>query len=316
MKVKSMIRSSLIMLVALTCLVPCTFAAPASKQLTFGLVTKALDNPFWSLMKDGAEKVAEANGAKLIYLAPTKANNLEEQTRLVEDLIQRKVDGIVLVPVDSAGIVPVIERANKAGIPIALANTNANGGQVVTFAAIENYDAMTMVTEFVVSKLGGKGKIIILEGAPGAQTTTDRLRAMNDVIKKNPGITLLASQPADNQRAKGMQVMDNLLQTYANVDAVLCNNDEEALGAIEALDSAGRLGKTMVAGFDGNDDALKAISDGRMLVSMNQNPQKQAADALQALIDTITGKSVPKRIVTKGILLSKDNVAIYLPVAK
>jgi ribose transport system substrate-binding protein len=316
MKMKTMIRSSLIALVAIACLVPCTFAAPGGKQLTFGLVTKALDNPFWSLMKDGAEKVAEANGAKLIYLAPTKANNLEEQTRLVEDLIQRKVDGIVLVPVDSAGIVPVIERANKAGIPIALANTNANGGQVVTFSAIENYDAMTIVTEFVMSKLGGKGKVIILEGAPGAQTTTDRLRAMTDVIKKYPGITLLASQPADNQRAKGMQVMDNLLQTYTTVDAILCNNDEEALGAIEALDSAGRLGKTMVAGFDGNDDALNAISQGRMLVSMNQNPQKQAADALQALIDIIAGKSVPKRIVTQGILLTKDNVALYLPAAK
>jgi ABC-type sugar transport system substrate-binding protein len=267
-------------------------------------------------MKEAAEKFAEANGAKLIYLAPTKANSLEEQTRLVEDLIQRKVDGIVLVPVDSAGIVPVIERANKAGIPIALANTNAYGGQVITFAAIENYDAMTMVTEFVMSKLGGKGKVIILEGAPGQQTATDRLRAMTDVIKKYPGITLLASQPADYQRAKAMQVMDNLLQRYADVDAVLCANDEMALGAIEALDSAGRLGNTMVSGFDGNNDALKAILQGKMLVSMNQNQQKQATEALQAIVDYIAGKPVPKRIFIQGILLTKENVAQYLPAAK
>jgi ribose transport system substrate-binding protein len=172
---------------------------------------------------------------------------------------------------------------------------------------------MTVVAEFVAAKLGGKGNVIILEGAPGAQTSTDRLRAMTDVIKKNPGIKLLASQPADNQRAKGMQVMDNLIQSYPAIDAVLCNNDEEALGAIEALDSAGRLAGTLVAGFDGNNDALKAIMDGRMLVSMNQNPQKQAGDAVQALLDTIAKKAVPKRIVTTGILLTKDNAALYAP---
>lgn len=310
-----MIRTLIVAVVIAACVVPGAFAAP-NGQLTFGLVTKALNNPFWSLMKEGAEKVAEENGAKLIYLAPTKSNNLEEETRLVEDLIQRKVDGIVLVPVDSAGIVPVIERANKAGILVALANTNANGGNVVTFSAIENYDAMTVVTEYVMSKLGGKGNVIIVEGAPGAQTTTDRLRAIHDVIQKYPGVKILASQPADNQRAKAMQVMDNLLQTYGKVDAVLCNNDEEALGAIEALDSAGRLGKTMVAGFDGNDDALKAISEGRMLVSMNQNPQKQAGDALKALIDAHAGKTVQKRIVTDGILLTKENVGNYLSIKK
>lgn len=286
-------------------------AQSGGKKLTLALVTKALNNPFWGLMKEGAEEVAAKNGVELIYLAPTKANNLEEQTRLIEDLIQRKVDGIVLVPVDSDGIVPVIKRANTAGIPIALANTNANGGQVLTFAAIENYDAMIMVTEFMAAKLKGQGKVIILEGTAGAQTTTDRLRAINDVLKKYPNIKILASQTADNQRAKALQVMENLSQTYQSVDAVLCTNDEMALGAIEALDAANRLGKTMVAGFDGNNDALKAIMDGRMVVTMDQNPPKQAGDALQALIDSINGKQIPKRLVTEGIVVTKDNISLY-----
>lgn len=281
------------------------------KKLTIALVTKALNNPFWGMMKDGAEEVAKQNGADLIYLAPTKANNLEEQTRLIEDLIQRKVDGIVLVPVDSDGIVPVIKRANSAGIPVALANTNANGGQAVTFSAIENYDAMVMVAEYMASRLKGQGKVIILEGTAGAQTTTDRLRAISDVLKKYPGISVLASQTADNQRAKGLQVMENLAQTYSSIDAVFCTNDEMALGAVEALDAANRLGKIMVTGFDANNDALKAVMDGRMVVTMDQNPQKQAGDAVQALIDYIGGKKVPKRIVTPGVVVTKDNIALY-----
>jgi ABC-type sugar transport system substrate-binding protein len=127
--------------------------AEPAKKLVFGLVTKALNNPFWDYMHAGAKEVADANNAEIIYLAPTKPNNLEEQTRLVDDLIAKKVDGIVLVPVDSAGIVPAIERANAAGIPVALANTNAKGGKVVTFSAVENYEAMTLVAEALVAKV-------------------------------------------------------------------------------------------------------------------------------------------------------------------
>ena len=286
--------------------------APANtKKLTFALVTKALDNPFWGMMQEGAKQVAAENNVELLYLAPTKANNLEEQSRLVDDLIQKKVDGIILVPVDSAGMVPAIERVNKAGIPIALANTNANGGQVVTFSAIENYEAMTMVAEYMVKKLNGKGKVVIIEGTQGAQTAIDRKRAIDDVLKKNPGIQVLASQTADFQRAKAMQVMENLLQTYPQIDAVFACNDEEALGAIEALDAAKRLSTTLVSGFDANNDGLKAIRDGRMAVTADQQPGKQAGDAILALIDAINGKTPPKRIVTPGKLVTKDNIADY-----
>jgi len=294
-------------------LVPATLGAQVKtgRKLTIALVTKALNNPFWGYMKEEFEKVCAANGVDSIYLAPTKANNLEEQTRLVEDLIQKKVDGIVLVPVDSDGIVPVIKRANAAGVPISLANSKAFGGQVVTLSAIENYDAMTLLAEFMVSKLSGKGKVIILEGPAGAQTNTDRLRAVRDVLKKYPGITILASQTADFQRAKGLQVMENLSQTYTQFDAVLSMNDEMALGAIEALDSAKRLNNVLISGFDASDPALKAVMDGTLVVTMDQNPRKQAGDAAQALIDFINGKKVPDRIVTPGILVTKQNIQLY-----
>ncbi|MBC7233473.1 MAG: sugar ABC transporter substrate-binding protein [Chloroflexi bacterium] len=288
---------------------PAPTAAP--KKLTFALVTKALNNPFWDMMYAGAKQVAEEHGIELIYLAPTKPNNLEEQTRLVDDLIARKVDGIVLVPVDSAGIVPVIERANQAGIPVATANTKAFGGKVITFSAIENYEAMTLVAEYMVQKLGGKGKVVILEGATGSQTAIDRKKAIDDVLAKYPGIQVLASQTADFQRAKGMQVMENLLQTYPEIDAVLACNDEMALGAIEALEAAGRLSKTLVSGFDANNDALKAIYEGRMVVSCDQRPGKQAGDAILALIDYINGKPVPERIVTQATVVDKSNIMDY-----
>jgi len=285
--------------------------APEQKSYVFGLVTKALNNPFWELMHEGALAVAAENNVEIIYLAPTQANNLEEQTRLVDDLITRKVDGIVLVPVDSEGIVPAIERANAAGIPVALANTRANGGEFITFSAVENYDAMTEVAEYVAEKLGGTGKVVIIEGTAGAQTAIDRLAAINDVLAKNPNIEILASQTAEFQRAKALEVMENLLQTHPEIDAVLACNDEEALGAIEALDAAGRLEGTIVSGFDGNSDALKAVTAGRMTVTMFQNAPAQAGDAVQALLDFLAGKSVEERIRTGAVLVNSTNVADF-----
>lgn len=288
-------------------------AAPVvEERKVFALVTKALNNPFWEAMQRGAEEVAAANNADLIYLAPTKPNNLEEQTRLVDDLIASGVDGIVLVPVDSEGMVAAIERVNAAGIPIALANTNAFGGEVITFSAIENYDAMTLVAEYLVDALGGEGKVIILEGAAGSQTAIDRLAAINDVFAANPGIEILSSQTAEFARAKAYEVMENLLQTYPDVDAVIAANDEMALGAIEALDAAGLLENVIVTGFDANSDALKAVADGRLTVTCNQNAGKQAGEAVQALVDFLAGKQVPKRIQIDAVIIDSTNIAQFI----
>jgi ABC-type sugar transport system substrate-binding protein len=135
---------------------------------------------------------------------------------------------------------------------------------------------------------------------------------VDDVLAKYPDIEVLASQTADFQRAQGLTVMENLLQAYPEIDAVIACNDEMALGAVEALDAAGRLADTMVFGFDGNNDALKAVSEGRMVATCFQNPQMQAGDAVQALIDYIGGKEVAERIQTTAILVTKDNVAEFI----
>jgi ribose transport system substrate-binding protein len=285
--------------------------AAVTEDMTFGLVTKALNNPFWEMMHEGSLEVAEANGIELLYYAPTKANNLEEQARLIDDLIAMKADGIVLVPVDSTGIVPAIERANEAGIPVALANTNAAGGEVITFSAVENYDAMSLLTEYAVEKLGEESQVVILEGTAGAQTAIDRKAGVDDTLANYPNIEVLASQTADFQRAQGLTVMENLLQAYPEIDAVIACNDEMALGAVEALDAAGRLEDTMVFGFDGNNDAMKAVYEGRMVATCYQRPEKQAGDAVQALIDYIAGEEVSSRIETEATLIDATNIDDY-----
>jgi ribose transport system substrate-binding protein len=216
------------------------------------------------------------------------------------------VDGIVLCPVDSEGVVPAIDRATAAGIPVSVAATGAFGGDYVTYSGTDNYEGMKMVAEFVAEALDYKGKVIVLDGLLGATVGQDRRRGIDDVLAQYPDIEILGRQDAEMQRAKGMQVMENLLQTYPEVDAVLTANDEEALGAIEALDAAGLLETTIVSGFDGNAEALKAVRDGRMLVTLVQMPEKMAIDGFKAIIDSKAGKDVPKRLVTEMVLATKD----------
>lgn len=288
---------------------PKATVAATQKKYQIALIVKNLVNPFWVMMKDGAEKEAAKLGVQVTTYAPTKADNVEEQIKIMEDLINKKIDGFVVVAADAKGIVPGIEKANAANIPVAMANSNTAGGKYVTFSAIENYDAMKLVAEYMVKQLSGKGKIIILDGVAGSQAIEDRKRAIGDVVKQNSGIEVLAQQTALNQRAEGMKVMENLLVRFAKIDWVIAQNDEMALGAVQAIEAAGRQKEIKVSGFDANDDAVKAVSAGKMVLTANQRPDQQSSKALDALVDYLNGKKdVPARIPIEITLIDSITV--------
>jgi ABC-type sugar transport system substrate-binding protein len=288
---------------------PTTAAAGTQKKYQIALIVKNLVNPFWVMMKDGAEKEAAKLGVTVTTYAPTKADNVEEQIKIMEDLINKKIDGFIVVAADAKGIVPGIEKANAANIPVAMSNSNTAGGKYITFSAIENYDAMKLVAQYMVKQLNGKGKIIILDGVAGAQSIEDRKRAIADVLKENPGIEVLAQQTALNQRAEGMKVMENLLVRFPQIDWVIAENDEMALGAVQAIEAAGRQKEIKVSGFDANDDAVKAVNAGKMIVTANQRPDQQASKALDALVDYLNGKKdIPERIKIDITLIDTTNV--------
>ena len=143
---------------------------------------------------------------------------LEEQIKQVEDMIQRKVDLIGLQPVDSKGIIPVIKDANRAGIPVITVDTGADGGELVTYIATDNYAAGVQAAEWIIRALDGKGKVAMIEGTPGSMQGRQRKEGFHDTIKKQPNINLAVSLPAHFDRAKGMQVMEDILT--ANPDLV------------------------------------------------------------------------------------------------
>jgi ribose transport system substrate-binding protein len=282
--------------------------------MEFALITKSVVNPGWVVMKGAGEAAAKDLGIKLTYYAPTKPDNVLEQISIMENVIQRRVNCIVIVPADSQGIIPGIEKANQAGIPVVTVNTKAFGGKIVSHVGATNYEGAYESAKYLIKYLGGKGDVIILEGVPGSSVAQERKKGFDDAIKENPGIKVLVSQTARFQRKIGMEVMENLLQRFPKFDGLMCANDEMALGAIQAIKASGRMGQIKIASFDGVvDDATEAVARGEILVTVDQNTMAQAYWGVVAGYVYIKGHSlVPKYIPVSSLLMTKNDVRAWL----
>ena len=284
----------------------------AAKKYRMVFIVKSMDNPFWNMMLEGAQIAAKDLNLEIKGLSPIKPNNVEEQIRMMEDGITMKMDAIIVTPGDSKGIIRGIEKANQAGVPVMTVGTKTWGGRVIGFAGVPNEDAAYIVAKRFLEVLGGKGNVIILEGVPGTQVAIDRKAGIDRAIKENPNVKVLASQTAQFSRVEGMRVMENLLQQFPKLDGVLCANDEMALGAIEAIDAAKRLKEIKVSGFDGNNDAMKSIAEGRLVITGAQRPDAQGYWGVLGARMFLEGYPVPREMYVPCPTVDKSNVAEYL----
>jgi ribose transport system substrate-binding protein len=249
------VKRSIITVALLTLVLGLAIPVAAAK-VTMGLAISTLNNPFFVELKEGAEAAAKKAGVELVVV--DAQNDANRQLASIENLIQKKVSVILVNPTDSAAIVPAIKAANKAGIPVITVDRGASGGEVTTHIASDNVAGGRMAGEYVAKLIGGKGRVVELEGIPGTSAARDRGKGFNEVMKKYPGIEVVARQEAGFDRAKGLTVMENILQAQPKIDAVFAHNDEMALGALKAIGASGRTGIRIV-GFDAVDDAVKAV---------------------------------------------------------
>ncbi len=287
------------------------FAQQAGKPVTIAFFVKNVTNPFWKGCRIGAEKAAKELGVGLEVVAPTKPDNIEEQTRLVEDWIVKKLDAFVFVPVDYKALVPSIQKANKAAIPVVGYNNTMTDVDLVSYIGSNDEQIGYEVSTYLFKSMGGKGKIVHIDGVPAASTAQARKRGLDRALKENPGIELLVSQPGQYRRLVAVQVFENLMQRYPEIDAVVSANDDMAVGIAEALAAAGRGGKTKVTGVDGIPDATAAIAAGRMFATADFSGHDQAYLAVTAAVRHLRKQPVPKKIELPIVIIDKQNVASF-----
>ncbi|NLG69976.1 MAG: ribose ABC transporter substrate-binding protein RbsB [Firmicutes bacterium] len=266
----------------------------AASTYTIGLSISTLNNPFFVDLKEGAEQKAAELGIRLIVL--DAQNDPGRQLAGIEDLIAQRVDAILINPTDSSAVVPAVLAANRAGIPVLTVDRGADGGKVAAHIASDNVAGGRMAGELIAQVLGGSGNVVELEGIPGTSAARDRGAGFNEVMRQYPAIRIVARQEAGFDRARGLTVMENILQAQPRIDAVFAHNDEMALGALTAIEAAGRLGEIKVVGFDATADAVKAVEEGRMLATVAQQPRLMGALGVETALRVLRGESVPSYI--------------------
>ena len=269
-------------------------AAPAAAaEKTLGLVISTLNNPFFVTLKQGAEDAAAKAGVKLVVL--DAQDDSAKMTAAMEDLIQQKVDAILVNPTDSDAVTPSIMKANAAGIPVLTIDRGASGGQVLCHVASDNVAGGVMAGEFLAKKLEGKGNVVELVGIPGTSAARDRGKGFNDAVAKFSGIKIVASQAADFSRDKGLKVFENILQAQPEIAGVFAHNDEMILGAVAAAEAAGRTGIVFV-GFDAVDDAVVAVKAGKLAATVAQQPAVIGAMGVEKAVAHLGGEKLPEFI--------------------
>ena len=273
-----------------------------------GLSVSTLNNPFFVTLRDGAQSAADEAGAELIV--SDAQNDTAQQQDDIQNFVTQQVNVILVNPVDSDAVVPAIEAANQANIPVIALDRGASGGELATTIASDNVQGGNLAGEELI-RLVGSGSVAQLEGTPGADPARDRGQGFQDAIDAQSAVEVVASQSANFDRAEGLNVAENILQANPDIAGIFAQNDEMALGAVQALgDSAGD--DVKVVGFDATEDGLSAIQDGTMNATVAQQPAEIGSLGVENAISVINGESVEENIPVEVQLVTPENVSEFL----
>lgn len=257
-------------------------------EITIGVSISTLNNPFFVKIKNGIEKDAKAQGMKVKVV--DARDDSAKQTNDIEDLIQQQVDYLIVNPTDSSAISSAVESANNEGIPVITLDRSVDKGDVASFIASDNVEGGKMAGKYLVDKVGKNAKVGELEGVPGASATRERGKGFHEIADKQ--LKVIAKQSAKFDRAEGLNVTQNMLEAHPNIKAIFAQNDEMALGAIEAIGDK----DIQVIGFDGNEDAMKSIKNGKLDATIAQQPELMGKEAIKVVNGLMKGDSVNKQI--------------------
>ena len=300
------------MATALLATVSCSRSG-SDKQIQITLVTKALDSEWWQRVKSGAEEAARAaSGVKLSVLAPEREINIDQQASILEDQITKHISALAVAPAGVSEILPLLDKAKAAGIPVIIFDTDVDWPGKVSFVGSDNREAGRLAAGHIIKALDGKGKVAVVRGILGIRTHEERLAGFREAIGASPGIQLVTVQPANSERGLGMSVTENILTTHPDLRAIFATNDQMALGAVEAVGARNLTGKVAIVGVDATREAVTAIQSGKLSADVSMHPEALGGRAVEAAINAARGQPVAKRIDTGATLVTRDNATEYL----
>ena len=275
----------------------------ANKSITFALSTQA--NSFMVKMREGAQKKADELGLTINF--QDASDDSATQANQLANAAATGAGAVIVNPTDSDAMAPAVKQLTDAKIPVVAVDRAVNNAEGSSYIASDNVGGGKQAAKALSEAIHGEGEILVLQGKTGSSASRERGQGFDEGLKDSPNIKVVAKQTAEFERVKGLDVTTNLLQAHPNVKAIFAENDEMALGAIEALgDKAGK--DVIVVGFDGVEDALKAIKEGTMYASIAQQPADMAAQAVVEASKLLKGEAATKEMQVDVVTVTKDNV--------
>jgi ribose transport system substrate-binding protein len=284
-------------------------ARTADEKITIAVFTKNTTNPAYEAFRIAADQVARAAGARIVHYVPRQPDNVDEQKAMVEQAIKDGPDAVVFIPVDDVAMIASVKQLNDAKIPVVLAS-NPLPGHFVTFVGADDLEIGYREARYLFEHLGGKGKIVVIEGTPAAPTNRERVRGYKRAYGEYPGIQVLASGVGNYQQPDARRVMETFLKDFSEIDAVLSANDGMALGALEALKEASRT--AVVIGINGILPAVKLIETGAILASVDFNMFKIGCTATRAALRHLKGEKLLDKIMLPAEIIDRTNYKAWL----
>jgi ABC-type sugar transport system substrate-binding protein len=277
----------------------------SSSDATLGLAVSTLNNPFFVSLRDGAQAAADEAGVELTVT--DARDDATQQADQIQNFQTQQLDAVLINPVDSDAAGPIVSPLIEADTPVVAVDRAVNGADVDAFVASDNVEGGRLAADALAEAIGEQGKVIVLQGVAGTSASRERGQGFTEGIAAYPNIEVVATQPADFDRAQGLDVATNLLQANPDTVGIFAENDEMALGAIQALgDRAGQ--DVFVVGFDGTDDGVAAIEAGTMHASVAQQPEELGRSAVETALALLEGEDVEETVSVPVVVLTADTL--------
>jgi ribose transport system substrate-binding protein len=309
-KITLKIKISLTVLIAvLACLISQGCNRKTEGKRIIAVIPKGVSHFFWQSVHAGAEAAAKELNVDIVWKGPAQEIDFAGQINIVEDAINRRVDGIVVAPSDRDALVPIVERAQKEGIPVTIFDSGIGTESYISYVATNNSQGGATAAERLAERLGGRGKVAILGVKAGSVSTDEREQGFQSAIKqKYPGIEIVAFQYGEADRAKSLDRATDILTAHSDLDGFFASNESSTVGAAQAIKQKGLAGKITLVGFDSSPNLIDDLKAGAIDSLVLQNPFKMGYEAVKAMVAKLDGQQPPRLVDTGVKLLTKDNL--------
>lgn len=288
--------------------------APAGDEASdraydIAVIPKGLGHQFWLTVRAGAEAAGEEFDAKVIWNGPATETEIAEQINIFQDMVARGVDAVVIAACDANALVDPIHNALDAGVPVITIDSGIESDRPLSFVATDNVAAARAAADMMAELIGGEGKVGVMPIVPGAATSEMREQGFKEQAKEHPGMVIATTLFSYSDSAKALSATEDMLTAHPDLAGIFVANEAGCIGAVEAIEAAGKAGEVKLVAFDAAEAQVEALERGTVQALVVQNPFEMGYQGVKAAVDHIEGREIPKRIDTGVTIVTKENLA-------